>query len=67
VDYGSFDKWAEGFSLYVETLVSVHRARGNDKPEREKVIEELVNSRKCFNHWEALLRKENTHPSAVNT
>jgi hypothetical protein len=67
VDYGSFDKWVEGFSLYVETLVSVHRAHGNDKPEREKVIGELMNSRKAFKHWEALLAKNNKHSSAGNT
>jgi hypothetical protein len=67
VDYGSFDKWVEGFSLYVETLVSIHRAHGNDKPEREKLIGELINSRKSFKHWKALLAKNNKHSSAGNT
>jgi hypothetical protein len=67
VDYGSFNKWVETYSLYVDTLVAVHRVHGNDKDERRKVIEQLQNSLKCFLHWEALLQEKSNHPSAVNT
>jgi hypothetical protein len=67
VDYGHFDKWAEAYSLLVNTMVSAHKELGVDDDDKQKVIGDLMDSCKCFPHWEALLRKERDHTSAHTT
>jgi hypothetical protein len=48
-------------------MVSAHKELGVDDDDKQKVIRGLMDSRKCFPHWDALLKKEHDHTSAHTT
>jgi hypothetical protein len=64
VDYGSFNIFDEAYSLITETLVLESQ---KDHTRREAIIEEILESRKAFLHWESLLEQNSHHPSAPKT
>jgi hypothetical protein len=64
VDYGSFNTFDEAYSLITETLVLESR---KDCTRRAAIIEEILESRKAFHHWESLLKQNSHHPSATKT
>jgi hypothetical protein len=66
VDYGYFDVWDQGYSLIIESLKLEHQ-QVHDCSRKDAIIEEILESRKAFLHWESLLKQKYDHPSASKT
>jgi hypothetical protein len=66
VDYGSFDLWDQAYSLITESLeLEYHQV--NDSSRKDAIIDEILESRKAFSHWESLLKQKYYHPSTSET
>jgi hypothetical protein len=66
VDYGSFDEWDRAYSLISNSLKAEYD-KVYESSRKTAIIEEILESRKAFRHWESLLKQKVDHPSASKT